>query len=124
MATVIRYDPLQQSKNREGKPFTIPTDEVVLGDIIIVKIGDIVPADARIISGYLSNLECDEALLTGESLPAAKTADPLTEVNCPVGDRTNMVCDTSFDKSYSNLTVFRCILDHKSPKVEPDALSR
>src|ERR1700689_4156849 len=75
VATVIRYDLKQKLKNREGKAFTIPTEEVVLGDIIIVKIGDIIPADARIISGHLSNLECDEALLTGESLPVVKTTE-------------------------------------------------
>jgi P-type Na+/K+ transporter len=91
VATVIRYDLKQKAKNREGKAFTIPTEEVVLGDIIIVKIGDIVPADARIISGHLSNLECDEALLTGESLPVVKTTERLNEENSPVGDRTNMV---------------------------------
>lgn len=89
---MIRYDLKQKGKNREGKTFIIPTEEVVLGDIIVVKIGDIVPADARIISGHLSNLECDEALLTGESLPALKTSDPLEEANIPIGDRTNMAC--------------------------------
>ena len=91
LATVIRYDLKQKGRNREGKTFTIPTEEVVVGDIIIVKIGDIVPADARILSGHLSNLECDEALLTGESLPVSKTAEALDEANLPVGDRTNMV---------------------------------
>jgi P-type E1-E2 ATPase len=91
VATVIRYDPTQRSKLREGKAFTIPTEEVVLGDIILIKIGDVVPADARVIPGHISNLECDEALLTGESLPVAKSADTLRDRNCPVGDRVNMV---------------------------------
>lgn len=91
LATVVRYDLKQKAKNREGKAFTIPTEEVVVGDIILVRIGDVVPADARILSGHLSNLECDESLLTGESLPVAKTTDPLDEANVPVGDRTNMV---------------------------------
>lgn len=91
VATVIRHDPTQKSKAREGKAFTIPTEEVVLGDIILIKIGDVVPADARIIPGQISNLDCDEALLTGESLPVSKSAETLEEPNCPVGDRTNMV---------------------------------
>jgi P-type Na+/K+ transporter len=91
VATVIRHDPAQKFKAREGKAFTIPTEEVVLGDIILIKIGDVVPADARVIPGHLSNLECDEALLTGESLPVAKFADTLQDANCPVGDRVNMV---------------------------------
>lgn len=96
VATVIRHDPAQMSKVREGKVFTIATEEVVLGDIILVKIGDVVPADARVIPGHLSNLECDEALLTGESLPVAKSADTLQDANCPVGDRVNMVSTVSY----------------------------
>lgn len=91
LATVIRYDPKQKSKQREGKAITIPTEEVVVGDIIVIKLGDIVPADARIIPGYISNLECDEALLTGESIPVHKTSEPLEDADCPVGDRINMV---------------------------------
>lgn len=89
VATVVRHDAL--SKSREGKSLTIPSQEVVVGDIIIIKIGDIVPADARILTGHISNLECDESLLTGESLPVAKTSEPLEEADVPVGDRTNMV---------------------------------
>lgn len=55
---------------RDGLEQTIPSREVVPGDILLVKEGDSVGADARLI--YVSNLESDEALLTGESLPVAK----------------------------------------------------
>lgn len=61
------------------------------GDIILLQNGDIVPADARILPGHLSNLQCDEALLTGESLPVQKTTEPIEDATCPVGDRTCMV---------------------------------
>lgn len=61
------------------------------GDIIVIVNGDVVPADARVIPGYVSALECDEALLTGESLPVTKKSDVLDEVDCPVGDKKNMV---------------------------------
>lgn len=91
LAKVVRYKPTERKSNREGQTISIPSEEVVEGDIIIVKIGDVVPADARIIPEFLSNLEVDEALLTGESLPVGKTSDPLDEKDCPVGDRTNMV---------------------------------
>lgn len=61
------------------------------GDICVIKIGDVTPADGRLIPGHISSLECDEALLTGESLPVLKTTEPLDDPDCPVGDRTNMV---------------------------------
>jgi P-type E1-E2 ATPase len=55
---------------REGVEQSIPSREVVPGDILLLKEGDSVPADARLI--YVSNLEADEALLTGESVPVSK----------------------------------------------------
>ena len=61
------------------------------GDVIQIKIGDIVPADARIIDDHVADLECDEALLTGESLPVAKSTHVISDANCPVGDRINLV---------------------------------
>lgn len=88
-ATVVRHD--AGSKGQEGKSQNIPSDEVVPGDIIILTNGDVVPADARLLPGHLSNLESDEALLTGESLPIAKKVIALDEEDCPVGDRKNMV---------------------------------
>ena len=91
VATVLRHDLSKKGKNREGQISTIPNEDIVTGDIILIKIGDIVPADARILPAYLSNLECDEALLTGESLPVSKTAGAIEDPTCPVGDRTNMV---------------------------------
>ncbi|KAG9056423.1 hypothetical protein FS842_010757 [Serendipita sp. 407] len=98
VATVLRHDPKSTSSTRvgqsrivEGKAKSVPSIDVVPGDIILVKIGDVVPADARIIPGFLSNLECDEALLTGESMPVSKIADPIDQADCPVGDRTNMI---------------------------------
>jgi P-type Na+/K+ transporter len=116
LATVIRHDPKQKMRVREGKALTIPTEDVVVGDIIIIKIGDVVPADARIIPGQISNLECDESLLTGESLPAAKTSEILQEADCPVGDRINMV-STSNTIILLLLMGCRYTLDLKSRKV-------
>lgn len=63
----------------------IAVEDVVPGDIVIVKNGDIIPADGRVIDGHISNLECDEAFLTGESLPVAKQSEPIDEEECPVG---------------------------------------
>ena len=55
---------------RNGDDLTIPAEEVVPGDIVHVRVGDTVPADIRLFD--CMNLETDEALLTGESLPVAK----------------------------------------------------
>ncbi|CAH6722796.1 sodium transport ATPase 2 [[Candida] jaroonii] len=77
---------------RNGVESNINTDEVVPGDIIHISVGDTVPADLRLIE--CTNLETDEALLTGESLPVAK--DPqVIEGECPVGDRINLAFSSS-----------------------------
>lgn len=59
---------------RAGAVRRVPAEEVVPGDILQVEVGDIVPADARILEAL--DLSVDEAALTGESLPVEKTADP------------------------------------------------
>ncbi|GAA5807533.1 hypothetical protein MFLAVUS_000896 [Mucor flavus] len=74
---------------RDGLEQTVPSREVVPGDILLVKEGDSVGADARLT--YVSNLESDEALLTGESLPVAKQLVVLEKPDEPLGDRINML---------------------------------
>jgi P-type Mg2+ transporter len=58
---------------RDGRPVRVPVTELVPGDIVLVRLGDIIPADLRLLS--VEELECDESVLTGESMPMAKTAD-------------------------------------------------
>ena len=73
---------------RNGKEAEIPSRELVPGDIIILRTGDRIPADGRLIEAV--NLKADEASLTGESVPVEKTAKVLPgEIS--VGDRKNMV---------------------------------
>ncbi|MEO6998343.1 MAG: HAD-IC family P-type ATPase, partial [Terracoccus sp.] len=55
---------------RDGRPTRVDVTELVPGDIIDLRLGDIVPADVRLLE--VAGLECDESLLTGESLPASK----------------------------------------------------
>ncbi|KAG2197040.1 hypothetical protein INT47_009756 [Mucor saturninus] len=74
---------------RDGVEQTIPSREIVPGDILLVKEGDSAGADARLI--YVSNLEADEALLTGESVPVAKQLVVLEKPDEPLGDRINML---------------------------------
>lgn len=57
---------------RDGKQLVIPSAELVCGDLIVLRAGDIIPADGLILTAV--QLECDEAILTGESHPVGKMA--------------------------------------------------
>ena len=77
---------------RDGKQITIHSEDLVVGDIIVLEAGDAVPADARIIE--CASMKIEEAALTGESVPVDKKVDVLTpnaEGDVPLGDRKNMV---------------------------------
>ncbi|KAL4753094.1 hypothetical protein BDW72DRAFT_44613 [Aspergillus terricola var. indicus] len=82
---------------RDGRVVPIKAESLVVGDIVQLVVGDIVPADLRLFEGM--NASMDEALLTGESLPVAKTPHLiLTSRDIPIGDRTNMAysgCSTT-----------------------------
>eukprot|EP00050_Salpingoeca_kvevrii_P010526 m.8860 g.8860 ORF g.8860 m.8860 type:complete len:1121 (-) comp2904_c0_seq1:341-3703(-) len=60
---------------RHGETISIPAEEVVLGDIVELRAGQLVPADLRLIS--VNRLEIDESVLTGEGLPVEKQVEPL-----------------------------------------------
>ena len=72
---------------RGGKEEEVATKELVPGDILLLEAGDKIPADARIIENL--SLKCDEAPLTGESVPIGKTLKPSEDVR--VSDRKNMI---------------------------------
>uniref|UniRef100_A0A0L0P8E9 P-type Na(+) transporter n=1 Tax=Candidozyma auris TaxID=498019 RepID=A0A0L0P8E9_CANAR len=81
---------------RNGDEGDIPAEDVVPGDIVHIKVGDTVPADLRLIDTM--NLETDEALLTGESLPVVKNHNEVysnPKEYVPVGDRLNMAFSSS-----------------------------
>ncbi len=73
---------------RDGKEKTMPSRLLVPGDIILIKAGDVVPADARLIEQ--TRLSLKESMLTGESEPVQKSLDELP-VNTRITDRKNMV---------------------------------
>jgi P-type Ca2+ transporter type 2C len=73
---------------RGGTEKEISTKELVPGDILVLETGDRIPADARLVETH--SLKCDEAPLTGESMPVDKDTASLSEV-VRVGDRKNMV---------------------------------
>jgi Ca2+-transporting ATPase len=73
---------------REGKQKVILASHVAPGDIVVLQAGDRAPADLRLLS--LKNLQCDEAALTGESVPVAKKVEAMP-LETPVADRKCMV---------------------------------
>ena len=74
---------------RDGKKKNILTKEVVVGDIVYLEDGNIVPADIRLIEE--NGLKVDESSLTGESVPVEKDANVTLDKNTPLADRVNMV---------------------------------
>lgn len=77
---------------RDGNQMTIKSEDLVVGDVIVLEAGDAVPADARILE--CASMKIEEAALTGESVPVTKMADTLNAEegkDVPLGDRKNMV---------------------------------
>ena len=77
---------------RDGKMITVKSEDLVVGDIIVLEAGDAVPADARIIE--CASMKIEEAALTGESVPVDKKEAALTagaNGDVALGDRKNMV---------------------------------
>ncbi len=74
---------------RDGFITHVKSEDLVLGDVIILEAGDSVPADARIIE--CASMKVEEAALTGESVPVIKSTEKLPEGEIALGDRTNMV---------------------------------
>jgi P-type Ca2+ transporter type 2C len=73
---------------RDGAEAEIPAEQLVPGDVVLIAAGDEVPADGRIVSS--SALEIDESALTGESVPAAKSADTLSGGDIGPGEQSDM----------------------------------
>ena len=78
---------------RDGHMITVKSEELVVGDVIVLEAGDAVPADARLLES--NSLKCEEAAMTGESVPAEKSTETLKlkgeQKEIPLGDRVNMV---------------------------------
>ena len=74
---------------RDALEAAIPAREVVAGDVVLLRAGDRVPADARLTQAIA--LAVDESALTGESAAVEKRTGPLDDEGLPIGDRTNMV---------------------------------
>lgn len=78
---------------RQGEESIVHASGLVVGDVVLLGDGDMVPADIRLIES--ANLKVQEASLTGESVPSEKDADALVPENCVLGDRSNMAYTSS-----------------------------
>lgn len=72
---------------RDGQVVTVPSREIVKGDVVVIETGDLVPADMRLTDAV--NLKVQEASLTGESVPSEKDTK-LIDSEVTLGDRHNM----------------------------------
>jgi magnesium-transporting ATPase (P-type) len=72
---------------RGGETRMVPAEQMVPGDVVLLESGDKVPADLRL--AEVKNLRTEEAALTGESVPADKSTEPVS-AKATVGDRENM----------------------------------
>ena len=92
LAALQEMSAAQSKVIREGRQITVPSAEVVPGDIVVLEAGDAVPADCRLIES--ASMKIEESALTGESVAADKISKvlglPAGTDDVPLGDRRNM----------------------------------
>ena len=102
---------------RDGHPHTVDVTELVPGDVVDLQLGQVVPADMRLLT--TAGLECDESVLTGESLPVEKSTGPvaagppLAELSCcalmgtvvRAGSATGVVVATGSQAEFGRIAV-------------------
>lgn len=79
---------------RNNKIMEIPSEEIVVGDLLLLEAGDYVSADGRLLECY--NLQINESSLTGESLAVEKNTDLIKDDQVATADKSNMVFTGSF----------------------------
>lgn len=79
---------------RNNQLMEIPSEEIVIGDLLMLEAGDYINADGRLLECH--NLHINESSLTGESIAVAKSTDPIRKNNVTIADKKNMVYSGSF----------------------------
>jgi P-type Ca2+ transporter type 2C len=88
-AAALKYRvPSRARVQRVGEIYEIDTEELVPGDIVVLAVGDKVPADLRLLCAQ--GLELDESVLTGESSPVVKRPEAVLSPETPISDRINI----------------------------------
>lgn len=85
---LLKLVPEKATVMRDNEQISIPISELVSGDYVLLQAGDRVPADIRLT--FTKDVQCDESILTGESLPAEKDVVPVAP-DAGVSDRTCMI---------------------------------
>ena len=111
---------------RGGEQLSVPSSEIVVGDIVVLEAGDSVPADCRILES--ASMKVEEAALTGESVPVTKRADVIELAegadDVPLGDRKNMCyMGSTVVFGRGRVVVVACGMDTEMGKIA-DAISR
>ena len=111
---------------RGGEQLSVPSSEIVVGDIVVLEAGDSVPADCRILES--ASMKIEEAALTGESVPVTKHADVIELAegadDVPLGDRKNMCyMGSTVVFGRGRVVVVACGMDTEMGKIA-DAISR
>jgi P-type Ca2+ transporter type 2C len=89
ISTLRKLAPPMATILRNGQPVEVQTSTLVIGDVLLLKVGQRVPADARLFETF--GLEIDESSLTGESFPATKEASLVLPEETRIMDQQNMV---------------------------------
>lgn len=106
---------------RDSKEIIISAEEIAPGDILILKEGDMITADARIASA--NSLKVDEAILTGEAYAVDKKVDAIDKKNLVVGDQKNMVfAGTSIVSGYAEGVVVETGFNSELGKISKELL--
>ena len=89
---------------RDGRMVNLDAAELVIGDVVALQAGDRVPADGRLVAA--TGLEVQEASLTGEAQPVAKSATVQVDPDAPLGDRSTVVfMNTTVTRGVAELVV-------------------
>ena len=87
MEALRRLGHVTTNVRRGGAVLTVPAQDLVPGDVVLLEGGDVVTADLRLLEA--SNLACDESTLTGESVPVTKRVEPVAP-DAPVAERASL----------------------------------
>lgn len=103
MEALLAVAPKQATVLRDGQSITIPIEQLVAGDIVLVRPGEKIPSDGTVVEG---NSAVNEAAITGESLPVAKAADDVVfggSVN------TDGILKVRIDKAYEDSSLAKIL---------------